>query len=101
MVLGVYKQMKDVDVTIEIKVKTIGGPNLNHRPDLFTDLSTFTPCSVTLIKHIMRETAGPLFTSQGYPPLVTILIMSQKLWFEGDVIRKALVGILEENGNGE
>ena len=27
--------------------------------------------------------------------------MSQKLWFEGDVIRKALVGILEEDGNDE
>ena len=45
--------------------------------------------------------AGPLFTSQRYPPLVTILIMSQKLWFEGDVTRNTLVGILEEDGNDE
>ena len=45
--------------------------------------------------------AGPVFTSQRYPPLVSILIMSQNLWFEGDVIRKALVGILEEDGNDE
>ena len=71
-------------------------PNLNLRPDLFIDLSTFTPCKITLIQHITRERAGRLFTSQGYPPLVTFLIMSQKLWFEGDVIRKTLVGILEE-----
>ena len=35
------------------------------------------------------------------PPLVTILVMSQKLWFEGVVIPKALVGILEEDGNDE
>ena len=45
--------------------------------------------------------AGPLFTSQKYPPLVTILIMPQKLWFEGDVIREALIGILEEDGNDD
>ena len=38
--------------------------------------------------------AGPLFTSQRYPPLVIILVMSHKLWFERDIIRKALVGIL-------
>ena len=40
----------------------------------------------------------PLITSQSYLPLVTILT---KLWFEGDVIPKALVGILEEDGNDE
>ena len=46
---------------------------------------------------------GPLINSQGYPRFVTmrIYIMSQKLWFEGGVIPKALVGILEEVGNGE
>ena len=93
--------MKEVDVAIEITVKTICGPNLNLRPDLFIDLSTFTPCRITFIQHISTEIAGPLFTSQGYPPLVTILIMSQKLWFDGDVIRKTLVGILEEDGSDE
>ena len=30
-----------------------------------------------------------------------MLIMSQKPWFEGDIIPKALVGILEEDGNYE
>jgi len=43
----------------------------------------------------------PLITSQRYISLVTILVMSQKLWIEGDVIPKALVGILEKDRNDE
>ena len=99
--------MKEVDVAREIKVKTICGSNPNLRPDLSIDLSTFTPCRITHPAHHERNIfkyvsgAGPLFTSRGYPPLVTILIMSQKLCFEGDVIRKVLVGILEKDENYE
>ena len=97
--------MNDVDVARQIKVKTICGPNLNLRPDLSIYLSTFTPCRITHSAHHERNVfkyvsgAGPLFTSRGYPPLVTI--MSQKPWFEGGVIQKALVGILEEDENDE
>jgi len=54
-------------------------------------------------RHISKyiSGAGLSITSQRYPPLVTILIVSRKLWFKGDVIRKALVGVLEEDGNDE
>ena len=47
------------------------------------------------------SSVGPLFTSYEHPPVVTILIMSHKLWFDGDVIRKALLGILKKDGNDE
>ena len=42
-----------------------------------------------------------MITSKKYPPPLTVIIMSQKLWFECDVIRKDLVGILEEDINDE
>ena len=93
--------MKEVDVAREIMVKTMCVQNLNIRPVFFTDLSIIIPCTITLIQHItiviFKYVSGvaPLITSQRYLPLVAILIMSQKLWFEGDVIPKALVGILK------
>ena len=57
--------MKKVDVAIEIKVKTICGPNLNLRPDLFIELSTFTPFRITLIQHITREIFSSTYLAQG------------------------------------
>ena len=59
--IGVYQWTKEVDVAREIKVKIICCPkqtkqtNRNYRPGLFFDLSTFTPCRITLIQHITRE----------------------------------------------
>ena len=99
--------MKEVDVAREIKVKIMCGPNLNLRPDLFIDLSTFKPCRITLIQHITRvifkyiSGARPLDHFPEIPFPRDHSVMSQNLWFEGFFIPKALVGILEEDGNDE
>ena len=78
------------------EVETICGPNLNLRPNLCIDLSTFTLCRMLLIQNIIRVIfkyvyeAGSLITSKIYPHL-TIFIMSQKLWF--------YILLLDEDGN--
>ena len=80
------------------EVETICGPNINLRPNLCIDLSTCTLCRMLLIQNIIRVIfkyvyeAGSLITYKMYPPL-TILIMSQKLWF--------YIFILYEDGNDE
>ena len=105
MCLGSGQRMKEFDVAREITVKNICDPSLNLRPDLFIDLSTVTPCRMTLIQHIVRVMfkhvpgAWPMIPSQIYPPVVTMLIMSQKLWFKGNVIPETLVGILEDGSD--
>ena len=59
------------------------------------------------MQHIMRvlfkyvSGVGSLITSQKYHPLLTMIVMSQKLWFERDVIPKVLVSILAEDGNDD
>ena len=91
----------------EIKIKKCCSSRLDLRPGLLIDLSTFTPYRMILIQHIMKVTfkyvsgAGPLITSKKYPPFLTMIIKSQKLWFGGSIILKVLVGILEEDGNDD
>ena len=102
-----FGRRKEADVAREVKVKKCCSSRPDLRPGLFVDLSTFTRCRMILIQHIMRvlfkyvSSAGPLITSKKSPPFLTMIIMSQKLWFEGDAIPKVLVGILEEDGNDD
>ena len=110
---GVGPRVKQVDVARDIKVKNICGSNVDLRPGLSIDLSTFPPCRQVLAQHIKRinlqvciwrralnpflEIPSPL--DHGYH--VTEARKLEPLWFEGDVIPMVLVDILEKNGNGE
>ena len=51
---GVGPRLKQVDVAREIKVKNICGSNVDLRPGLSIDLSTFQPCRRVLAQHIKR-----------------------------------------------
>jgi len=104
--LGSGQRMKEVYRAREINVKKICGPNLDLRPGLFIDLSTFTPCRMILIQHITRviiqyvSGAGLLITSQRYPRDHAYHV-TETVVRGGDVIPKALVDILEEDGNDD
>ena len=110
---GVGPRVKQVDVAREIKVKNIYGSNVDLRPGLSIDLSTFPTCRRVLAQHIKRvnlqvciwrraldnfpEIPSPV--DHGYH--VTEAGNLEPLCFERDVIPMVLVDILEENGNGE
>ena len=49
---GVGPRVKQVDVAREIKVKNICGSNVDLRPGLSIDLSTFPTCGRVLAQHI-------------------------------------------------
>ena len=51
---GVGPRVKQVGVAREIKVKNICGSNVDLRPGLSIDLSTFAPCRRVLAQHIKR-----------------------------------------------
>ena len=51
---GVGSRVKQVDVAREIKFKNICGSNVDLRPGLSIDLSTFPPCRRILAQHIKR-----------------------------------------------
>ena len=51
---GVGPLVKQVDVAREIKVKNICGSNVDLRPGLSIDLSTFPSCRRVLAQHIKR-----------------------------------------------
>ena len=110
---GVGPRVKQVDVAREFKVKNICGSNVDLRPGLSIDLSTFPPCKRVLAQHTKRvnfhvciwrraldhfpEIPSPL--DHGY--IVTEAGQLEPFWFEGDIIPMVLVDILEENGNDE
>ena len=87
------------------------GSNVDLRPGLSVDLSTFPPGRRVLAQHIKivnfqvciwRRALGhfpeiPSPLDQGHH--VTEAGKLEPLWFEGDVIPMVLVDILEENGN--
>ena len=84
---GVGPRVKQVDVAREIKVKNICGSNVDLRPDLSIDLSTFPPCRRILAQHnkrgnfqvcIWRLAQGSRVIFQIYRPLLTMVIMLQK-----------------------
>ena len=110
---GVGPRVKQVDVARDIKVKNICGSNVDLRPGLSIDLSTFPTCRQVLAQHIKRvnlqvgiwrrvldhfpEIPSPV--DHGYHE--TEQGQLKPLCFEGDVIPMVLVDIFEENGNGE
>jgi len=110
---GVGPRVKQVDVAREIKVKNICGSNVDLRPGLSIDLSTFPPCRWVLAQHTKRVNLQvciwrravdhfpeiPFPLHHGYH--VTEAGKLDPHWFDGDVIPMVLVDILEENGNGE
>ena len=51
---GVGSRVKQVNVAREIKVKNIRGSNVDLRPGLSIDLSTFPTCRRVLAQHIKR-----------------------------------------------
>ena len=51
---GVGPRVKQADVGRQMKVKNICGSNVDLRPGLSTDLSTFPPCRSVLAQHIKR-----------------------------------------------
>ena len=106
---GVGPRVKQVDVAREIKVKNIGGSNVDLRPGLSIDISIFPSCRRILAQHIKRVNFQvsnwcraldhspdiPSPFDHGYH--VTKARKMETLWFEGDVIPMVLVDILEEN----
>ena len=106
-------RVKQVDLAREIKVKNICCSNVDLRPGLSINLSTFPTCRRVLAQHIKRvnlqvciwrraldhflELLSPL--DHGYH--VTEAGNLEPLCFEGDVIPMVLVDNIEENGNGE
>ena len=103
---GVGPRVKQVDVAREIKVKNICGSNVDLRPGLSIDLSTFPPRRSILAQHIKRvnfqvcvwrkaldhspEIPSPL--DHGYH--VKEARKLEPLWFEENVIPMVLVDIL-------
>ena len=51
---GVGPRVRQVDMAREIKVNNICGSNVDLRPGLSIDLSTFPPCRRVLAQHIKR-----------------------------------------------
>ena len=101
-------RVKQVDVARETKVKNICGSNVDLRPGLSIDLSTFPACRRILAQHIKRVNfqvciwRGAPDHFPDIPPLdhgyhVTEARKLEPLWFEGDIIPMVLVDILEEN----
>ena len=105
---------KKVDEAREIKVKKMCGSSLELRQGISVDLSTFPPCKRFLLQHMRRvnfqvcvwkrahehysEIPSPL--DHGFH-INTETGKLEPLWFEGDVIPKALVDVLAEEEKDE
>ncbi|KAJ8405152.1 hypothetical protein AAFF_G00321430 [Aldrovandia affinis] len=98
----------------EIKIKKICGSSLELRQGLSIDLSTFPPCKRVLLEHMKRVNFQVCVWKRAhehYPEIPSPLdhgfhINSETgklepLWFEGDVIPKALVDVLAEEDTDE
>ena len=62
---GVGPRVKQVDVAREIKVKNICGSNVDLRPGLSIDLSTFPTCRRVLAQHTKRVNFQVCIWQQG------------------------------------
>ena len=106
--------MKRVDEAREIKVQKMCGSSLELRPGLSIDLSTFPPCKRVLVQHIKRVNFQVCIWKRAHEnnpaipsPLDNGFHLNSEngklepLWFEGDVIPKALIDVLVEEGTDE
>ncbi|KAJ8349163.1 hypothetical protein AAFF_G00189180 [Aldrovandia affinis] len=111
---GFSPRIKKVDEAREIKIKKICGSSLELRQGLSVDLSTFPPCKRVLLEHMKRVNFQVCVWKRAhehYPEIPSPLdhgfhINSETgklepLWFEGDVIPKALVDVLAEEDTDE
>ena len=111
---GCGPRVKHVDEESEIKVKKMCGSSLKPRPSLSIDLSTFPPCKRVLFQHIKRVNFQPCIWKRAHennPEIPSPLDHGfhlnsengklEALWFEGDVIPKALIHVLSEEGTDE
>ncbi|CAJ1061367.1 hypothetical protein XNOV1_A031607 [Xyrichtys novacula] len=105
-------RVKRVDEAREIRVQKMCG--LELRPGLSIDLSTFPPCKRVLIQHIKRVNFQVCIWKRAHEnnpaipsPLDNGFHLNMEngklepLWFEGDVIPKALIDVLVEEGTDE
>ena len=106
---GFSRRIKKVDEAREIKVKKICGSSLELRQDISIDLSTFPPCKRVLSQHMRRVNFLVCVWKRAheqYPEIPSPLDHGfyinaetgklEPLWFEGDVIPKALVDVMAE-----
>ena len=90
------------------------GSSLELRPGLSIDLSTFPPCKRVLVQHIKRVNFQVCIWKRAHEnnpaipsPLDNGFHLNSEngklepLWFEGDVIPKALIDVLVEEGTDE
>lgn len=111
---GFSRPVKKVDEVREVNVKKMCGSSPELHKDLFVDLSTFSPCKRVLLQHMRRVSFQVCVWKRAhehyphaYPPLDHWFYLNtetgklEPLWFEGDVIPKALVDVLEEEETDE
>ena len=107
-------RVKHVDEAREIKLKKMCGSGLELRPGLSIDLSTFPPCKRVLFQHAKRVNFQVCIWKRAHennPEIPSTLDHGfhlnsengklEPLWFEGDVIPKALIDVLSEEGTDE
>ena len=111
---GFSCRVKKVDEAREIKVKKMCGSSLELRQGLSVDLSTFPPCKRVLFQHMRRVNFQVCVWKRAhehYPEIPSPLDHGfhintetgklEPLWFEGDVIPKALIDVLAEEETDE
>ncbi|KAL2095547.1 hypothetical protein ACEWY4_007695 [Coilia grayii] len=111
---GFSRRIKKVDEAREIKVKKVCGSSFELRQGLSVDLSTFPPCRRVLLQHMKRVNFQVCIWKRAhehYPEIPCPLNHGfhvntetgklEPLWFEGDVIPKALVDVLAEEDTDE
>ncbi|CAJ1079900.1 hypothetical protein XNOV1_A042672 [Xyrichtys novacula] len=107
-------RVKRVDEAREIKVQKMCGSSLELHPGLSIDFSTFPPCRRVLIQHIKRVNVQVCIWKRAHennPAIPSPLGIGfhlntengklEPLWFEGDVIPKALNDVLVEEWTDE
>lgn len=100
-----------VDEVREVNVKKMCGSSLELHKDLLVDLSTFSPCKRVLLQHISFQVCVWKRAHEHYPQILSPLDHGfylntetgklEPIWFEGDVIPKALVDVLAEEETDE
>ena len=111
---GFNSRIKKVDEAREIKIKKMCGSSLELRQGLSVDLSTFPPCKRVLLQHMKRvnfQVCAWKRAHEHYPEIPSPLDHGfhintetgklEPLWFDGDVIPKALVDVLAEKETDE